>query len=126
MTPAEREELRKKSEKAKLVMKNGYATPHNNHVVQAFTEAAKPAKVIALLDLVSSLELTLSNATKVGVLQMERIAALESALRNYRGLHKVEELCSMDHQDGDNRCSMCNEADALLAAPTEPTAKERK
>ena len=51
-----------------------------------FLERAELAesKLAAKSYLISSLELTLANATTVGVLQAERIAKLEKALREYR------------------------------------------
>jgi len=45
----------------------------------AYITAAQPEAILHLLDLISSLELTLSNATAAGVKQLERIAALEES-----------------------------------------------
>jgi hypothetical protein len=109
MTPAEREVLKLDAQKAvEEVDYNG-----------EFESAATPEAILHLLDLISSLELTLSNATSVMEVQRERIEALEASVRDFLDYADIpREECFDDSQLG--------RAYALLAAPTEPTPEEGK
>jgi len=103
MTPAEREALKLAAQKAtagawtnsRLSSLNIISESAQRTVASAFTHtvggssddghnaryiaAASPEVILHLLEFISSLELTLSNATAAGVKQLERIAALEES-----------------------------------------------
>jgi len=140
MTPAEREALKLAAQKAtagawtnsRLSSLNIISESAQRTVASAFTHtvggssddghnaryiaAASPEVILHLLEFISSLELTLSNATAAGMLQAERIAALEAALGEHMGLHGLE--CYFDTLE---ECPVYQNTKALLAAPTEPT-----
>lgn len=84
--------------------------------------ACRERQLLAKMDLISTLELTLSNATRVGVVQIERIASLEKALRDYKESHEFNYCC----RNGGDPCELCSMADDVLAPPPEPIPEEKK
>jgi hypothetical protein len=144
MTPAERESLTEEQLSAlwaEAEMKHG--KPWSDVFIY-------PERLLALIamartslvqrDLVSSLEINLSNATKVGVLQMKRIADLEEELQNqltqaeYTTMlnWRDQQIASLQAELRGYRATTGSDShtvimpNALLADPTEPTTEETK